>query len=317
MKREEGLIMTNLLVFKERIKNFYNKYEIYVTPFLKFMLAFIAFVLINMNLGFMEKINNPLIVFMLALLCSFLPFGITAVMAAGLIVAHIYAVSLEVALVTLILMLLMFLLYYRFAPKDGYLIILTPISFALNIPYVMPLAAGLMGTPISAVPVAFGTVIYYIIRYVKDNSTALSNSESGVSVENFTYIIDSLVNNKTMFIIIAAFVAATTAVYVIRQFSFDHSWFVAIVTGGLAELLVIIVGILMLDIDMNFTSLILGAAASFAIAAVLRFFIFSVDYTRTEYVQFEDDEYYYYVKAVPKLVITTPEKKVKHINKQK
>ena len=49
---------------------------------------------------------------------------------------------------------------------------------------------------------------------------------------------------------------------------------------------------------------------------VLHFFLFSVDYSRTEKLQFEDDEYYYYVKAVPKNVVATPEKKVKRINKQ-
>ena len=36
-------------------------------------------------------------------------------------------------------------------------------------------------------------------------------------------------------------------------------------------------------------------------------------YSRTENVQFEDDEYYYYVKAVPKVVVQMPEKQVKHI----
>ena len=45
-------------------------------------------------------------------------------------------------------------------------------------------------------------------------------------------------------------------------------------------------------------------------------FVFSVDYTRTEYLQFEDDEYYYYVKAVPKAVVTIPEKTVKRINER-
>ena len=45
--------------------------------------------------------------------------------------------------------------------------------------------------------------------------------------------------------------------------------------------------------------------------------IFSLDYSRTEYVQFEDDEYYYYVKAVPKISIAVPQKKVKKINAQK
>jgi len=43
---------------------------------------------------------------------------------------------------------------------------------------------------------------------------------------------------------------------------------------------------------------------------------FSVDYERTEMVQFEDDEYYYYVKAVPKNLVAIPEKQVKKINTQ-
>jgi disulfide oxidoreductase YuzD len=42
-----------------------------------------------------------------------------------------------------------------------------------------------------------------------------------------------------------------------------------------------------------------------------------VDYTRTERVQFEDDEYYYYVKAVPKNMIAEPKKTVKKIVSQK
>ena len=39
-----------------------------------------------------------------------------------------------------------------------------------------------------------------------------------------------------------------------------------------------------------------------------------MDYSRTEIVQFEDDEYYYYVKAVPKVHVAVPEKTVKKIN---
>ena len=48
----------------------------------------------------------------------------------------------------------------------------------------------------------------------------------------------------------------------------------------------------------------------------LEFMIFSVDYSRTQRMQFEDDEYYYYVKAVPKIVVSAPEKTVKKINER-
>ena len=52
-------------------------------------------------------------------------------------------------------------------------------------------------------------------------------------------------------------------------------------------------------------------------ASLVQFFRFNLDYSRTEKVQFEDDEYYYYVKAVPKMTVSAPEKKVKKITTQR
>ena len=63
--------------------------------------------------------------------------------------------------------------------------------------------------------------------------------------------------------------------------------------------------------------LLLGTLGSMVIAGIYNFLIFSVDYSRTEYTQFEDDDYYYYVKAVPKITISTPDVKVQKINSTK
>ena len=38
-----------------------------------------------------------------------------------------------------------------------------------------------------------------------------------------------------------------------------------------------------------------------------------MDYKHTENVQFEDDDYYYYVKAIPKNKVAAPDRKVKSI----
>ena len=46
------------------------------------------------------------------------------------------------------------------------------------------------------------------------------------------------------------------------------------------------------------------------------FFARGFDYTRTEHVQFEDDEYYYYVTAVPKMHISEQEKEIKRITSE-
>jgi hypothetical protein len=69
-----------------------------------------------------------------------------------------------------------------------------------------------------------------------------------------------------------------------------------------------------MDIQLSYVSLIVGSVVAVIAALIVKFFVFSVDYTRTERLQFEDDEYYYYVKAVPKSSVTIPEKTVKRIN---
>ena len=86
------------------------------------------------------------------------------------------------------------------------------------------------------------------------------------------------------------------------------------VTGAIADAMIILIGKLVLDINVSILWLLLGSVLAVLVAKVLQFFVFNVDYSRTERVQFEDDEYYYYVKAVPKVTVAPAAKTVKKIN---
>ena len=44
--------MTALLELKQKIKNLYGEYEIYILPFLKFVLALVYFIWINARTNF-------------------------------------------------------------------------------------------------------------------------------------------------------------------------------------------------------------------------------------------------------------------------
>ena len=87
--------MTELLEMKQRLKIFYGKYDVYLKPALKFLLALFAFFMINEQIGFMQKLSGPAVSLLLALLCSFLPVNMIAVFAGLLVCAHAYALSLE------------------------------------------------------------------------------------------------------------------------------------------------------------------------------------------------------------------------------
>lgn len=309
--------MTQLLVLKERLIKFYARLEIYILPLLKFVTALIVLLIINGNLGYMYRLKNPAIVIMVALACSFLPSNMIIIVAAAYVILHLYALSLECAIVVLLVFVLMFVLYFRFSPKDSMAVLLTPICFALRIPYVMPLTMGFIGNPMSVVSVGSGTVVYYMLKYIKDNETQLGNLEADSAAANFKYVVDNIMNNKEMVLMAVAFGITIVLVYLVKRLSIDHSWRIALGVGAISNIMVIFIGDLSLDIDANLGATILGSIVSVLFVIVLQFFVFNVDYSRTEYVQFEDDEYYYYVKAIPKISVTTPAVKVKRINPQR
>lgn len=306
--------MTNLLVLREQLKKFYGKYEIYITPISKFLLALISLLLINQRIGYMSSLNNIAIVLVLSLLCSFLPKNMTVIVVAAVTLAHLYKFSAECAIVALAVFLLLFILYFRFSPKDTIAVLLTPVCFMLNIPYVMPLAMGLVGTPASAVAVGSGTVVYYLLHFMNESASILNSYEADGAIEKIRFIIDDgLMGNQTMFVAVAGFVATVIVVYLIRRMSIDYAWTIAIVTGTLLNILIQLFGDLMYSTNISILGLLLGSIVSVILVKILEFFVFNVDYSRTELVQFEDDEYYYYVKAVPKNTVAAPEKRVKTI----
>lgn len=116
--------MVFLLELKDNINRFYNKHNVYLVPAFKFIIAFLSFLMLNMQIGYMSQIKNPLIALLVSVVCAFLPSGFTVVALSLFMLAHLYAVSAEFAVLALCIVLVMYLLYFRFAPKQGYILIL-------------------------------------------------------------------------------------------------------------------------------------------------------------------------------------------------
>lgn len=309
--------MTNLLVWKEYIKSFYAKYEDFILPVLKFLFALLLFSSINGQLGYMERINSPVIVLVAALLCSFLPLGFMVFLCAVFLLAHVYALSLECMAVLLLAYLFIAVVYLRFSPKGHLLLMLTPLFFCWHIPYVLPLAAGLFGSPASAVPVACGVVLYYVLNYMTGNAPALGAADADSPLQRFQDVATGVLENREMIIVAVAFSVTVILVYIVRRMSVSYARAIAVLVGALTDVVILLVGDLMYDANFSIGSVIFGSLLGAVAALVMQFFHFSLDYARTEKVQFEDEEYYYYVKAVPKMAVTVPEKRVKKITARK
>ena len=299
--------MNKLLEIKDKAVKFCGEYEHFILPVLKFAVAFIAFITIDLNIGYMAKISSMLVALLLALVCALLPVNAILWIASIMILLDMYALSIEVFAITFVLFLVLYFVYFRFAPKDGMLVILTPICFQLHIPSVLPVAAGLLRRAYSVVAIICGTLLYYFLDGIRQNASALAEvvDKKGQSTTKLNVTMGQLLENKEMLIV-------TLVVHQVRRLKINNSWTVATIAGGLIQFVALVVAYLVLGLPEKIIWLVLSTVAAIFAGVIIQFIFMNLDYARTENVQFEDDEYYYYVKAVPKKMIAKEEKVVKH-----
>lgn len=284
-----------LVKIKDWLKAFYGKFDVVIDTIVKFAIAFASFKVMSSKLGYLNIFENPFVMLILSLVCCILPYGLETVFIAVVLLAHVYKASMEAAIMLAMLLLVVALLYYSFHVGDAIVLVLTPLLFALKIPYVIPLILGLSGSFISVVPVSCGIIIYYLVSFVKGSPAMFDTTDVSLTdmPGRFMNILDNIIKNKEMWMVIVIFAVALIVIYLIHLFPFEYSWYVAVGVGGL----IMIVMSVMLKVDFSIVMIIV----SMLIAAVYVLFRFDVDYKKTDRLQFEDDDYYYYVKAIPKV----------------
>ena len=277
------------------MKAFYGKFDIVIDTVVKFAVAFTALKLMNDRLGFFSLFENPFVLVIISLVCSLLPYGLAAFLLAVCLLLNVYKASVEVAIILAVFLILVCLLYYSFHPGDPVVLILTPVLLALRMPYLIPLFVGIAGSIISVIPVSCGIILYYILVYVKGTPAVIAVDKPSIMdmPEKFVSIIDGMLKNKEMWMMIIIFAITIVVIYIIKKFPFDYSWFVAAAAGAVTMIAASIV----LDAEISIVNVII----SLAVVCIYILFVHDVDYQRTERLQFCDDDYYYYVTAVPRL----------------
>ena len=309
--------MYYLLELREKMKKIYASYNVYIRPAVKFVLALLSFIVLNASIGYMSKLNNPFLSILLSILCAFLPGQLMILVLSLFMMAHLYAISAELAVIALCVLVVMYLLYLRFAPKMGYVIIITLMMCGLKLYAAVPVIIGIGLGAASIVPVSFGMLVYVIVKTASEYEAALTNSSVTDTVQHISYLAESFVNDRAFIVMVLAAVVTIIVIACIKKMTIDNAWTYALIAGAVVEFLIYIVGILALHAKFGIVSLILGLIIGIVGGYVCKVLLFSVDYKRTEYVQFEDDEYYYYVKAVPKVTVVNEDVRVKQINGKK
>ena len=285
---------------RDILRDTYNRYDTLIQLVLKFAVAIFVFVEISNMLGYMELLNQPFILVILALICAILPWNGCVVIAVFLIVLHCFALGLEVGLVAAALFLIMLLFYFRLVSSVAFALMLTPIGFQLGIPAAVPLGLGIFRGSASAVTMIFGVVAAYFVKTVNGPVALMKAAGSSSMLEVVQTLLNDLVQNMEMYLCIIAAVAACLLASAIRKFVAVHAGLLAAAFGGCVYLAVMLLGGLFLQTEPDLMPQLINLVVSVLVVLLLDLLVFSMDYKGSRRLQFEDDDYYYFVKVIPK-----------------
>lgn len=306
--------MTSLLTIRDEIRNFFREHDMIVTPAIRFLCAMVLLFGLVALYGYSSTCSSLVVILALSLLCAFVSEGFTLLVVGIMTLLQCVSVSLEAAAIFALLFIVLYYLYIKYCPKTGYVIMFTPLLYLMNIHYIVPIVVGILLGPVGIVPAMFGVVIYYFSQYLAELNGLLTTAAEEDTVQSFSYLVSGLLQDKKMVLTVIVFAVVIVITYVIYRTSVKNAWYIAIITGAVTELFLMLMGGYAMEADINIIQIVVGTLIGMCLAFVVQFFKGVLDYSRTEIVQFEDDEYYYYVKAVPKLTVAAKNVNVKKIN---
>lgn len=307
-------MMMTLLVLKSRIKNIYEKHYHIIRGVLKAVILFGLLVIITQKLNYNDYLGQYAILAALAVLCGVTPDVVSTITVVLVATVEIASVSVLMSLTILLSLIIFLLIFGRMEKKQCELILAVPLLSAIHIGYAVPIIAALFFSPVMVPALIMGVIMQYLVLGVIDYSAAgVKAATEGEMLNSFQYLVDFVLQNKMLLIIVLSYCFAFLCVYFIRRAKIQHGSQIGILVGAIILMAIEMLGNIFLDLNLDLLSLTLQVVISAALGYVIQFFRLTLDYHGTRKLQFEDDEYYYYVTAIPKFKVTVEDKTVTRI----
>ncbi len=311
--------MKNIVNIVNKIEEFYYAHKSIMSYVSRVVILFVSLVILREHAGYNTLLTNFLVIILISVLGAFAPFKFFLLVVLAYVTVQMFSISLAIGLVTVIVLAIMYLLFYRYSPEYGIVLILTPILFLIRLELVIPILLAVVAPTISSIAMLFGTVFFYLIKFVDVNAASLTQATGLSELEKGQMLLTGVFSNYEFLYMIITMFAVFMLVHFLKKISINYSSEIAIASGtGLFIILTIaselIFGTITTD---NLLGFLIGGIVSGAIVYFMNMIKRPLDYTRTELIEFEDEEYQYYVRAVPKASYEKEIVNVKKINKRK
>ena len=294
--------MSGINLVREKLKSFYGQFYGVVNIIFKFVLMFAVLYLMNDALGYNKFFSNIFIMLIMSLIASILSYSASPVIAAMALLGNAFSLGIDIGIITFMLVLVLLILFVWFVPEDSIATILAPLALAAGIPIFVPICFGLKRNPASVAAICPGVVAYYYIGVLSENADAIIAAGKTEYFTRIKLITEGMISNRELIVVALASAAVLIIVYAIRKFRGNYSWSIAVAVGMVLYLAIVLAGNSILEAGIPMLGTVIGVIVGGAASYIVQYFILNVDYKRAENLTFEDDEYYYYVKAIPKVI---------------
>lgn len=311
--------MNTLVKIRTKIEDFYIAHRRVAGYFLRAVILFLCMFAISRFIGFNDFFSQVWFIAVLSLILGFIPIRFIMIAVVGYTLVQIFSLSYGLGIVMAIILIVMYLLYFRFAAQYGYLLMIIPLLYLIKIPLVAVLVLAALAPAISVVTVIFGTIFYYLIHYIDVHAVVFASSSGSTEFAKGELLIQGVFGNTEFLTMLVVMFVVFMIVHFLKRANFPHSYEIAIAVGTGVYIILTVASELIFG-SMTTAKLLtycVGGVVSGILAVIITNVLKPLDYTRTETVEFEDEEYNYYVKAVPKAAFKTETVSVKKINKRK
>ncbi|MBO4696362.1 MAG: hypothetical protein J5643_03640 [Lachnospiraceae bacterium] len=305
--------MTIILAIRAKITEIYQKYDFVVNTALKFALMFFALKKAAGIIGYNSTLSGTGAVIAFALVGAFLPTSLMVFLAVMYVFLQLLTASVLIAVTVMLVFMILYLFFLRFTPKEGAVVVATPLFISIGMPYAVPLFLGVFGGVLSIVPAACGVVAYFMLKAVTNNIVTIDQLKAlkDQALTIYIDILDDLLNNPPMYVMMFVFAVVIIFICVIRSIRMDYSFEISILVGTVVMILASMIGSLIANTELEIVPMVINCLFCAVAAFVAMYFWRTLDYAGAERVQFEDERYYYYVTAVPKITPESPKRTVR------
>ncbi len=305
------MIITNILIFRKIVREIYQRYQKIFDFVFKFFLTFIAYNELTKAINYASVMNKGIIKVGFGLAGAILPLIVTTLLFMLVTVYEIYVASPLLALLLLIIMIVLYCFAARFSGKCAYALVAIPLLMRVNLHYFIPMFMGLTAGPMAIFPAAVGVILYYVMGVMNGVAADAKISTADDALATYLKVLDGIMSNKQMVYTIVAFAVVIIVMWLVKKLKYEFVMELDILTGCLTMLNCYFISVLKFNMIADMGKIIVGTILSTLILFVVQFFMLLLNYTKAQNLQFQDDEYYYYVKAVPKIDVEIPDRFVK------